>query len=80
MITLAIDQRSIDSGNELVKPIIKVKSDNTIYFPQPEYISFYMGQGHHADLDKVTYLLKKLYQRGVTQVEINLFHQFFELL
>ena len=55
--TLAIDQRRIDSGNQLVEPIIKVKSDNTIYFPQLEYISFYMGQGHHADLDKVIYLL-----------------------
>jgi len=45
LITLAIDQRSIDSGNELVKPIIKVKSDNTIYFPQLEYISFIWVRG-----------------------------------
>ena len=52
MITLDIDQRSIDSGNKFIKHVIKVKSDNTIYFPQLEYIFCYMGQERYVDFDK----------------------------
>jgi hypothetical protein len=48
--TLAIDQRRIDSGNELVKPIMKKKFNNVVYFSQLEYIFFYMD---YADFNKV---------------------------
>ena len=48
--TLAIDQRRIDSGNELVKPIMKKKFNNAVYFSQLEYIFCYLD---YADFNKV---------------------------
>ena len=48
MVSPAINQRRIDSGNGFVKFIIEVESNHTVYFSQVKDIFCYMGWGYNV--------------------------------